>query len=91
MTYNSVPTTIYRAVGEKSKFKMLNSDNSWHGNNWVVWKVGYSEFISLILKKKAGHDTMKVSRENRTVLMTVHQLSYLSTKIFISGQIKKQS
>ena len=51
MTYNSVPTTIYCAIGEKSKFKMLNSDNSWHGNNWVVWKVGYSEYIHDIKNK----------------------------------------
>ena len=51
MTYNSVPTTIYCAIEEKSKFKMLNSDNSWHGNNWVVWKVGYSEYIHDIKNK----------------------------------------
>ena len=30
-TCNSAPTTIYCAVGEKSKFKMLNSNNNWHG------------------------------------------------------------
>ena len=27
-TCNSAPTTIYCAVGEKSKFKMLNSNNN---------------------------------------------------------------
>ena len=27
-TFNSAPTTIYCAVGEKSKFEMLNSNNS---------------------------------------------------------------
>ena len=30
-TCNSTPTTIYCAVGEKSKFTMLHSNNSWHG------------------------------------------------------------
>ena len=31
ITCNSVPTTLCCAVGEKSKFKMLNTNNNWHG------------------------------------------------------------
>ena len=30
-TCNSAPMTIYCAVREKSKWKMLNSNNNWHG------------------------------------------------------------
>ena len=30
-TCNSAPTTIYYAVGGKSKSKILSSNNSWHG------------------------------------------------------------
>ena len=30
-TGNSAPTAIYCAIGEKSEFKMLNSNNNWHG------------------------------------------------------------
>ena len=32
-TCNSAPTTVYCAVGGKSKFKMLNSNNNRHGKS----------------------------------------------------------
>ena len=46
-TCNSAPTTIYCAVGEKSKFKMPNSNNSWHGK--------FLKLSGLKCKLKIGH------------------------------------